>query len=220
MAFYDYKQPVLAMATFAAGSFWEAEAHFGALEGVVRTRIGYAGGETRRPSYLAPGDHTEAVQVTFQPDLISYTKLLQVFWENHNAAIHAHTRRFASVIYYHDGLQRAAALASKYDEQERRRTVIFTEVLPFTTFYQAEDHYQKYYLNRFPELIVALSAIRADPQPLINSTAVARVNGYLAGFGSPEDIERNMVIYQVTPEWRETIMKIGGIGRKEPTIVG
>jgi len=208
----------LALATFALGLFWEAEARFGILPGVERTRVGFTGGETRNPSFLAPGDQYEALEITFRPSVVSYETLLKCFWENHNAAIRAHSRRYASAIFYHDGAQRAAAIASKLRMQQERGAIFSTEILPFTFFYQAEDHHQKYYLNRFPELITELTANRPDHTALVRSTALARVNGYLAGFGTREEVARNLASYGLSPTWRDTVMRIGGFERRVPAI--
>src|SRR4051812_14157562 len=71
-------------ATFAMGCFWSPDARFGSTPGVVRTRVGYTGGELPDPTYAKLGDHTETIQLDYDPARISYEELLQIFWTGHN----------------------------------------------------------------------------------------------------------------------------------------
>jgi len=83
---YDQKMNELdsETATFALGCFWGPDASFGALEGVVRTRVGYAGGTTEGPTYKMIGDHTETIEIDYDPAVISYRELLEIFFDSHN----------------------------------------------------------------------------------------------------------------------------------------
>jgi peptide-methionine (S)-S-oxide reductase len=140
-------------ATFGAGCFWGVEAAFRQLEGVTRTRVGYSGGRTEDPRYEDVCSHTtghaEVVEVTYDPDQVSYDELLDVFWHKHNP-----TRRnrrgwdigdqYRSVVFVHDEEQREAALRSKAREKANWSAPIVTEIEPARTFYEAEDYHQQY----------------------------------------------------------------------------
>ena len=74
-------------ATYAMGCFWGPDSLFGSLDGVIRTRVGYAGGTTESPTYHNIGDHTETIQIDYNPAKISYEQLLEIYWDNHNPAV-------------------------------------------------------------------------------------------------------------------------------------
>src|SRR6056297_3828024 len=85
-------------ATFALGCFWGPDASFGALEGVIRTRVGYAGGSTEGPTYKMIGDHTETIEIDYDPAVISYRELLEIFFDSHNPYSQSYSRQYASLI--------------------------------------------------------------------------------------------------------------------------
>jgi len=146
-------------ATFAAGCFWGVEATFRELPGVVSTAVGYIGGKTENPTYRqvcshATG-HAEGVEVTYDPDKISYDELLNVFWENHDPTQMNRQGpdigdQYRSEIFYHDAAQEATARASKERQQQsgRFRRPVVTAVNPAETFYMAEDYHQQYLEKR------------------------------------------------------------------------
>lgn len=147
----------LALATFAGGCFWCMEPPFDALEGVVSTTAGYAGGAERDPTYrqVASGQtgHAEVVQVTFDPSRVSYAELLEVFWRNIDPF--AVDRQFCdsgpqyrSAIFHHDELQRAAAEASLAAIEARLGAAVATRIEAVgDTFHAAEEYHQDYYLK-------------------------------------------------------------------------
>ena len=135
-------------ATFGAGCFWGVEAAFRQVEGVTRTRVGYSGGTLERPSYEdvcshATG-HAEVVEVTYDPERVSYDELLDVFWRNHNPTRQTAGDQYRSVVFVHNEEQREAALASKAREQARLRAPIVTNIAPAPTFHEAEERHQRY----------------------------------------------------------------------------
>ncbi len=144
------------IATFAAGCFWGVEDAFLSLPGVVATRVGYCGGHTDNPTYQDVcrhvTGHAEAVEVTFDPLLISYDDLLKVFWECHdptqvNRQGPDFGEQYRSVIFTHDDDQYLAACASR-DELERSsrlRRSIATQIVPASFFWEAEAYHQKYH---------------------------------------------------------------------------
>jgi peptide-methionine (S)-S-oxide reductase len=149
----------MAKATFAAGCFWGVEATFRQLPGVLSTRVGYTGGQTANPTYedvcTDRTGHAEAVEVEFDPTRISYDQLLNVFWENHDPTTPNRQgpdwgSQYRSVIFFYTPEQQAAATASKevLDRSGRFRNKIVTQIVPATTFYQAEDYHQQYLEKR------------------------------------------------------------------------
>lgn len=143
-----------ATATFAGGCFWCMEKPFDELPGVTATISGYTGGHKANPSYkqVSAGTtgHTEVVQITYDPQQISYAELLKVFWRNIDPL--AVNRQFCDVgsmyrsgVFYHDEQQRAAAEASKQQLSGRFSQPIATEITAATIFYPAEDYHQDYY---------------------------------------------------------------------------
>ena len=144
-------------ATFGAGCFWGVEAAFRQLDGVTATRVGYAGGHLDRPTYEDVCSHTtghaEVVEVTYDPEQVTYDELLQVFWRKHDPTQLNRQGwdigdNYRSVIFFHDDEQRAAALRSKDAEQENWRAPIVTQIEPAQTFWEAEDYHQQYLEKR------------------------------------------------------------------------
>ncbi len=138
------------IATFGAGCFWGVEAAFRHVPGVTATRVGYAGGHTANPRYeeVCSGrtGHTEVVEVTYDPKLVSYDTLLRVFWESHDPT-EKHKAQYRSVIFYHTPAQRDAAAEAKrrVEQSSKYSRPIVTEILPAPTFYRAEEYHQHYY---------------------------------------------------------------------------
>jgi peptide-methionine (S)-S-oxide reductase len=144
-------------ATFGAGCFWGVEAAFRQLDGVTKTEVGYEGGMLERPTYEDVCSHTtghaEVVEVTYDPERISYNELLDVFWHKHDPTQLNRQGwdvgdQYRSVVFVHDAEQRAAAEASKEREQANRRRPIVTVVEPAQTFWPAEDYHQQYLEKR------------------------------------------------------------------------
>jgi peptide-methionine (S)-S-oxide reductase len=155
---------------------------------VVRTRVGYTGGTKANPTYRQLGDHTETVQVDYDPRQVSYENLLRVFWESHNPGVASWSRQYQAAVFYHNGTQKRLALKSREAAAARLKGRVYTEVRPAGEFYPAEDYHQKYFLRQAPELLAEFQAIYPAAGDLINSTAAARVNAYLAGAGSREGL--------------------------------
>ncbi len=148
----------LATATFAGGCFWCMEPPFDALPGVVSTTSGYTGGKEANPSYedVSSGrtGHTEAVQVVYDPDKISYEGLLEVFWRNIDPTdargqFCDRGSQYRPAIFYHDPQQQALATRSKaaLEADKPFRAAIVTPIVAATTFFPAEEYHQDYYLR-------------------------------------------------------------------------
>jgi peptide-methionine (S)-S-oxide reductase len=144
-------------ATFGAGCFWGVEAAFRQLDGVTKTRVGYAGGQLENSTYedvcSHKTGHAEVVEVTYADDKISYEDLLNVFWRKHDPTQLNRQGwdvgdQYRSVVFFHDEEQRAAAERSKESEQSAYRKSIVTQIEPAPTFYEAEDYHQQYLEKR------------------------------------------------------------------------
>ena len=142
---------------FGAGCFWGVEAAFRQVEGVSGTRVGYSGGTLENPSYEDVCSHTtghaEVVEVTYDPEQVSYDELLEVFWRKHDPTQLNRQGwdigdQYRSVIFFHDEEQQEAALRSKAREQSKWSAPIVTQVEPAQTFYEAEDYHQQYLEKR------------------------------------------------------------------------
>ena len=171
-------------ATFGMGCFWDPEARFGAIAGVVRTRVGYAGGTTPDPGYHSLGDHTEVIQIEYDPSALTYADLLAVFWAGHQPRTPAPKRQYRSVILVDGETQRAAAERSHAAFADQGHGSVETTIEPLETFHRAEAYHQKYELRSTP--IVGDAIVERYGEHLLNSTAAARLNGYLAGYGDSE----------------------------------
>lgn len=210
----DAAAPVqIETATFALGCFWGPDAQFGVIPGVIRTRVGYAGGSTPHPTYRSLGDHAETVQLDFDPAVISYKKLLRHFWGSHMPVRPARTRQYLSAVWYHDDGQREAAETIKAREEDRRHHALFTEIAPLDTFTWAEDYHQKYTLRKLPDLLAEYAAIYPDPAAFVNSTAVSRINGFAAGYGDAALLQAELDQYGLSPQGRDTLQQLAGSGR-------
>ena len=144
-------------ATFGAGCFWGVEAAFRQIEGVTRTRVGYAGGTLENPTYEDVCSHTtghaEVVEVTYDPEQVSYDDLLEVFWHKHDPTQLNRQGwdigdNYRSVIFFHDDEQHEAAAASKAREQADWSKPIVTQIEPAQSFWEAEDYHQQYLEKR------------------------------------------------------------------------
>jgi len=143
-------------ATFAAGCFWGVEANFRRVKGVIATSVGYTGGHFEDPTYkdVCTGrtGHAEAVDLLFDPSIVSYTQLLEVFWNLHDPTTLNRQgpdigTQYRSVIFYHSEQQRSEAVASKETAQRsgKFKEPIVTEIVPASTFYRAEEYHQQYF---------------------------------------------------------------------------
>lgn len=141
-------------ATFAAGCFWGVEAAFRQVPGVLDAISGYTGGHTENPSYREvcsdTTGHAEAVQVTYDPDRVSYDELLALFWEMHDPTTPDRQgpdvgSQYRSAIFVHDGAQRERAKASSQREQQKYSRPIVTQIVDAAAFYPAEAYHQRYF---------------------------------------------------------------------------
>ncbi len=146
----------LEQATFGSGCFWCSEAVFQQLKGVQKVTSGYSGGSVKNPTYkqVCSGTtgHAEVVQITFDPAVISYPELLEVFWRSHDPTTRNRQgddvgTQYRSVVFYHSDRQHQLAerYKQKIDVAEVFKSPLVTEIGPFTEFYPAEVGHQNYY---------------------------------------------------------------------------
>jgi peptide-methionine (S)-S-oxide reductase len=141
-------------ATFAAGCFWGVEASFREIEGVLKTTVGYTGGTVAHPSYEQvcsdTTGHAEAVEVWFDPSIVSYDDVLNTFWEVHDPTTRNRQgwdfgSQYRSAIFFHDAEQERQAIASRDERQTHLTKEIVTQIVPATDFHDAEDYHQRYF---------------------------------------------------------------------------
>jgi peptide-methionine (S)-S-oxide reductase len=141
------------LASFAAGCFWGVEEEFRKLQGVVGTAAGYSGGHSVNPSYeqVCEGDtgHAEAVLIEYDPKIITYDSLIDLFWRLHNpTTLNSQGpdfgEQYRSVIFYFSLVQKNRALETKAEVQKTLKNPIVTQIIPNAPFYMAEDYHQQY----------------------------------------------------------------------------
>lgn len=168
--------PNLQRITFGGGCFWCLEAVFQRLVGVKSVASGYSGGQVPNPTYKAvcTGEtgHAEVVQIEFDPQQLSFEKLLDVFWAAHDPTTLNRQgadvgTQYRSVIFYENDAQKAAAEKSKKDAQPEFKSPIVTEISPLTVFYKAEDYHQNYYNQNAGQNPYCAVVIRPKLQKLL-----------------------------------------------------
>ena len=146
---------------------------------MVRTRVGYGGGTTSVPTYHHLGDYSETIQFDYDPAIISYQKLLAIFWGGINPHMPTFSRQYRSAIFYGDKEQQRLAEESRAQHQASGK--VFVDIMPLTTFYLAEDYHQKYYLRQVSSMMRALKELYSNEADLVASLLAARLNGYVGG---------------------------------------
>jgi peptide-methionine (S)-S-oxide reductase len=196
--------------TLGMGCFWSPEALFGHLPGVIRTRVGYAGGTINHPTYHHMGDHSETIEIDYDPTLITFEEMLDVFWDHHNPMnINDYKgRQYNSLLFYRDEQQEATIQKVLKKRKELGKGEPDTEIAPYSRFYLAEDRHQKYYLKRFPDAMNKLSMLYPSPPDLINSTLAARLNGLAKGYTNLERIKNEIEQWPASPSDREKMIHL------------
>ncbi|KAB1201876.1 Peptide methionine sulfoxide reductase A5 [Morella rubra] len=185
----------LKTAVFALGSFWRSEAVFGCLNGVVRTTVGYAGGSKSNPEYRSLGNHAESVQVEYDPRLINFRQLLEVFWSSHDSRqVFGQGpdvgNQYRSIIFSNGNEESRLAAISKEREQARSKSgIVTTQIQQRGTFYPAEPEHQKFELKRNPFLLQLIGNL--PEEELEGSSLASKLNGYAAGL-CPENVQKQI----------------------------
>ena len=167
-------------ATFSLGCFWDPDARFGALEGVLTTEVGYCGGtHPPTPTYRSIGDYTETVQIHFDPQRISFTQLLTYFNQWHIPNTPKTRSQYAAVIFFHNDEQY---------QQIKEMHIEDVRIEPFRKFYQAEESHQKYNFKR----TIMATEIFGKKEDWMNKDLqmLTKLNGFLAGYGTIEQFQQ------------------------------
>jgi len=147
--------------------------------------VGYTGGRSPAPTYHNLGDHTETLQVDFDPAVLSYRDLLEIFWRSHDPTRRAWSTQYKAAVFVATAEQERLAYESRELLAASLGKPVRTEILPAERFYRAEDYHQKYYLRADRVLAADFRAMfDGDEAAFVDSTSAARVNGYVAGDGT------------------------------------
>ncbi|KAH0856975.1 hypothetical protein HID58_085236, partial [Brassica napus] len=179
----------LKSAVFALGSFWRSETAFGCINGVVRTTAGYSGGTKVNPEYRKLGDHAESVQVEYDPRVVGYRQLLDVFWSSHDSRqVFGQGpdvgNQYRSIIFTNSTEELRLATISKEREQlKSRSSIVTTQIQQLGTFYRAEPDHQKFELKQHPFLLQLIGNMAEEE--LERSALATKLNGYAAELCPP-----------------------------------
>ena len=154
------------------------------------------------------GDHTETVQVDYDPGRITYEQLLDIFWKSHTPTGRSHSRQYLRAIFYHDEYQRKQAEASRDALTQKLGQPVRTEVAPLRSFTMAEDYHQKYLLKQQYSLKSEMSGIYPQHRDFVDSTAVSRINGYAGGHGSRAQFDREIDRLGLSPMGKQELQVI------------
>lgn len=168
------------------------------MEGVVRTRVGYAGGTAPDPTYRTIGDHSECIQVDYDPRVVTYPELLDEFFSMHDPSRPAHRNQYASVVLYSNEDQRLATQETARSLSPRFGRPLQTRVEPLGLFYNAEDYHQKYALRADPVLHAEVLARCRTQEELRDSTLAARLNGYAFSGAGRTLLDRELESYSLS----------------------
>lgn len=176
---------------------------------MIRTRVGYSGGQKNNPTYHSLGGHTESFEVDYDPKLISYDQIMRLFWESHDPHAAVWSTQYKSVLFFRNAEQERSAreFAAKLGAEDGRP--VTTEIRQFEKFWRAEDYHQKYFLKQRPELLRELQAYYGgDEQAITNSTLAARFNAYAKLTGRGEQLMSELDSYGVSDEGRQYLEAI------------
>lgn len=141
----------------------------------------------------------------YDPSTVSYEDLLKVFWNDSTPYARSWSRQYMSAIFYHSEEQKNLAIAMRDGEAAKRGRKVYTEIRPAGKFHRAEDYHQKYYLRTKSRAVEEIGALFASDGGLVDSQIAARLNGYFAGYGSAEDLRKELKASGVPEEQIEKI---------------
>jgi len=166
----------------------------------------------KNPTYYHLGDHTETIQLDYDPKKITYEKLLELFWNNHDPSTRS-SRQYMSAIFFHNKTQEELAKKSKEQMQlKKQRRGVATVVEPASEFYVAEDYHQKYLLHKHQELLKHVNY--STNKELVDSTVASKLNGYVGGYGSSAQLEKEINDFGLPAYVADKLRKI--VATKEP----
>lgn len=158
------------------------------MDGVLRTRVGYSGGKSTNPSYKVVDLHTEVVEIDYDPQVISYGDLIDVFFASHNETLRPYDQRVKSLIFYRNddehkiAREKLNAIRNATPEEDS----VYTELKAFDVFYLAEPEHQNRSLKLEVSLYDELKQIFGSEDNMLLSILVSKLNGYIYGYGEQE----------------------------------
>lgn len=173
----------------------------------MRTRVGYAGGTTRDPTYRSIGDHAEAFQVDYDPRRISFEDLMEIFWTSHDPRRTSWSTQYKAAVFVQDIEQRCVAERSRDRLAAVLGATVKTEIIDAPRFYLAEDYHQKHRLRGARTLMAEFAQMYPRDLDFIDSTAAARVNGYLDGNGSLERLKDEIDSFGLSEGARDKLLE-------------
>ncbi len=160
---------------------------------MISTRVGYAGGTTEKPTYKQMGDHTETLEIDFDPSIISFTDILDVFWRIHNPNRGNYRgRQYLSLLLYHNVDQKRTINEKKAELEKDSPEEIRTEIAAYNGFTLAEERHQKYFLKRYPNAIEQMSELFPNKDEFLQATITARLNGFVKGYCRMSDLREEI----------------------------
>ncbi|XKE51467.1 peptide-methionine (S)-S-oxide reductase [Sutcliffiella horikoshii] len=163
----------------------------------MRTRVGYAGGITPAPTYKQMGDHTECLQIDYDPTQITFDEIAHHFWKSHNSNRGNYKgRQYLSIFLFHDNYQKEVLEKIKQEIQDTNAQSIGTEIAPLKQFTLAEDRHQKYYLKRYPNTTLKLREHFLTEDAFTNATLVARLNSFVKGYGTLSSLKEEIMEWE------------------------
>ena len=148
------------------------------------------------------------MQIEYDPGVISYDDLLNIFWCQHDPTSYFWSKQYMNAIFYHDDEQKEKAEKSKITKQKELKGTVRTEIIPLRKFYLAEGYHQKYFLQSEPELSMEVRAYYPDFSDFLNSTASCRLNGFIAGYGSVDLLVEEINSYGLSPRGRDILRRL------------
>ncbi len=167
--------------------------------------MGYTGGSLQDPTYSSLGDHTEAIEIDYDPSVITYGELLDIFWKGHDPTRSSWSSQYMAAVFYRDEDQKREILTS-IERLETTLGKVATKVLPYSRFHLAEDYHQKYSLKNDRDLLREFRQVYSDKE-ITDSTAAARVNGYLTGNGSQETLRKEIDRLGLSEEGKKRLLE-------------
>lgn len=168
--------------------------------------MGYTGGTLKDPTYEHLGDHTESLQIDFDPRRISYVELLKLFWEDHDPSEQPYNVQYMSAVFYASTTQWAQALETGKQHMAGKTVTLRTPIRPLATFYRAEDYHQKYYLRRYSNLMSEFDGY--GEQAFTDSTVAARLNGYVGGYRPVESLAAELEPLGLSERGRKQLVSL------------
>ena len=160
------------------------------------------------PTYHSLGNHTEAVQIDFNPDELNFEAVLNLIWTSHNPIGAPRSSQYKSAIWFADDQQLVAIKESLEPLVKKYERELTTEILPLETFFNAEDYHQKYVLQRHDAVMKQFGKYYPDFADFVDSTAAARLNGFAYGCGSRSLLEQEQANYGFSPELLAPVIRL------------